>query len=59
MNNLGSDIIIKKQFQLEELHIYGSSRHGIYKPKTMLLQNTYRFNNLDSAIDSTATTILI
>ena len=50
---VGSNIVIKKELTLDELHIYGSSRHGIHKPKLTLVNNTYRINKLDSATDST------
>ncbi len=37
---------------LDELHIYGSSRHGIHKPGLQLMVKSYQLNRLDSAIDS-------
>lgn len=61
INTLGEDIVVKKEFVLDELHIVAcpehsrrsSSRHGIHKPKRVLLNSSYKINKLDSAIDST------
>ncbi len=57
MASIGSNITIRQELTVDELHIYGSSRHGIYKPKTKLLVNSYRLNDLTTALDSTYATV--
>jgi RHS repeat-associated protein len=57
MSSIGSNITIRQELTVDELHIYGSSRHGIYKPSKKLLVNSYRLNDLGTALDSTYATV--
>jgi RHS repeat-associated protein len=53
INAVGCNIEVKKEFTLEELHIYGRSRHVIHKPGLQMIAKSYHINRLDSATDST------
>ena len=40
LTDLGGQIDIQKTLTLDELHIYGSSRHGIHKPEKRVIIKT-------------------
>ena len=65
LTDLGGQIDIQKTLTLDELHIYGSSRHGIHKPEKRVVRKTYVLEEIESdgtfdygtAQDSTIATI--
>ncbi len=46
IEDLGGNIKIIKALTLDEQHIYGSSRHGIRKPKAVLASKTYELEEI-------------
>src|SRR5690606_30551472 len=62
IGDLGGDITIRKTVTLEEQHIYGSSRHGLHKPRRLLAAKSFALeeigeegglSTIGSAVDST------
>lgn len=47
IEDLGSEIEIQKTLTLSELHIYGSSRHGIHKPKKIMTRKNYVLEEIE------------
>jgi RHS repeat-associated protein len=48
LDDIGTGIKIQKTLTLEELHIYGSSRHGINKPKKLVVRKSYVLEAIQS-----------
>ena len=48
LDDVGSDIKIQKTLTLEELHVYGSSRHGIHKPKQRMIAKNYELETIET-----------
>lgn len=66
LEDLDGDLTLKKDITLNELHIYGSSRHGIAKPNQLLCSKTYEitevseeggFGSIGFANDSTISSL--
>lgn len=48
LDDLGGDITLQKTLTLDELHIGGSSRHGIKKPQSRLVSKVYELDEIES-----------
>jgi RHS repeat-associated protein len=46
IDDLDGDLTLNKNITLNELHIYGSSRHGIAKPDKLLASKTYEITEI-------------